>query len=119
MANDSEVKAFTISRAKWFRAEDNGCATVDQMESALLLMDGRQCCLGHYLSACGVPKKSLRGNAVPSHIWQELPMWARWVVNYEHQIATLNDEPTTDAAVREERITSEFAKHGIAVSFVD
>src|SRR5690348_15267405 len=78
----------TIDRNIWLRGEE-------QSQSFLLrTLDDRQCCVGIYLEACGVPRHSLADRASAESINSQLPTEAQWLTeNVDDTLAlyTIND----------------------------
>lgn len=115
---------FTIPRSRWLRGYD---------DSALLDSAGNQCCVGHYLSAVGVPREKLLCRTTANTLVSEyeLPDAAKWLVAYlpisrrhesedASELYELNDTSSGDgftAKERERRIKEIFAKHDIRVQF--
>lgn len=119
---------FEISRRLWLApTPGNGGPTVLHRAA-----DGKMCCLGHYLHACGVSKATMTNYMSPSQIWQEVSETAQWLLDRRVpvspstvsdsaagiQLIRLNDKIKWSLAVREKRITQQFAKRGITVRFV-
>ena len=67
------MRTLTIDRAVWYRGQG-------PEESKLLRSeDGRRCCIGLYLQACGVPDNALRGKPVAVQLFNiALPPEADW-----------------------------------------
>lgn len=113
------VKSFVISRKKWDRPGNNGGDT-----SGLLLRSGTgtQCCLGIYLSACGVPPRALRNIDMPRYLsaeWQRrLPGWLI-AAGTAVGLASANDCAGIPETLREHRVTEGFKAQGITVTFTD
>lgn len=109
----SPRRALVIDRAKWMRGETG----------TLLADDGRQCCIGIYLSACGVRDKALKGNATPMELRHDVPSEAAWLLDgsvdstVTELLVSDNDRRCAEST-REESIASLFAAQGIDVSFV-
>lgn len=105
------LKSFTISRKKWLRGDPNTASLLDPKT-------GKQCCLGIYLLACGVPKDAIYAVLMPDAVSKtyRLPKWLRTQSGTSTVLARDNDslnEPT-----REQLITQGFATKGIKVRFV-
>lgn len=111
---NGRVVSFTIPRAKWLRGGKDGDGRLSLSE--LLNLKGHQCCVGHYLSACGVIGLLYVSTA---HRLPNLPEQARWLGSggtetssaaylYRTNDTSVNSEPA---------IISEFAKQGIEVKF--
>lgn len=123
------VKAFTISRKVWLRGEPN--------DSFLLRnRDGKMCCVGIFLHACGVPaEEMLDGEAVNSFIG--LPIYNRmeqalgksfgWLFRLSVKSSLIdrlyhaNDNSASSISpnTREKRIAELFAEGGVEVTFKD
>lgn len=112
----SNVKEFTIDRSKWYRGNTG-------TNSALRREDGRQCCLGFFGVACGVPGEHLLGIGYPTSFYNGAGggEWPSWLLTTEgaHKFVTINDNASIDGPSREQRLTELFAAHGVSVHFVD
>ena len=116
------VTGFVIDRRIWMRGYRAG-----QSNELLNLYGGRrqQCCVGIYLSRCGVPDDVLRERQAASDLVHKLvPRQARWLV-YDgdrdnpplaQELYNANDDPM-DEEHREKLVRSLFAKAGITVRF--
>lgn len=115
-----------IDRSIWLRGERNGDVYL------LRPADGKMCCLGIYLQACGASPDTLRGRRYPSSVAVALPDEARWllrpgkpVVGVQSdslettELAVTNDDNTITDAEREKRIATLLAKHDVRVTFTD
>lgn len=68
-----KLKKLTIDRKVWLRGEGEG--------ELLRASDGKMCCLGIYLKACGKAPRTLLGKAMPSELSKRvLPEEALWLV---------------------------------------
>lgn len=113
------VTAFVIRRSVWLRGDDD--------DSMLLRpSDERQCCLGIYLEACGVPRAMLRGVMAPHvllHVHKaydvRLPDWMTESNGTYCDLMEDNDNEALNETVREAVIRAGFAKLGITVTFED
>lgn len=108
------MKKLEIDRKIWLRGEG------PTHSSLLRSRDKRQCCIGIYLSACGVPPCQLldRGEPYPG----SLPDEADWLGMRDENalpLFRLNDDEKFDDVYREEKIRDEFIKHGVEVTFVN
>lgn len=128
----------TIDRSRWCRGDEN--------PYLLRESDGRMCCLGFFLRACGLPEDRIKGLAEPQHPFEggapsAIPGPATFLVVHEEieadegeedesyfdygpsdvasDLMTLNDDPQVTEDYRERRIAEVFAKHGHDVVFVD
>ena len=77
---DDKVRKFTIVRSLWFRGEGDDDSKLRRIK------DGKQCCLGFYLEACGVKLESLDDIASPMELVsersiKEVPKQARWLLS--------------------------------------
>lgn len=99
------------------------------MSKLLRPSDGKMCCLGSYLLACGVTKEQIEGRESPDDI-DSLPETAGWTVEPAPVIRKLfsddcerlmrvNDVRNVDEKYREERVIELFAKQGITVEFIN
>lgn len=134
--------SFTIDRSRWARGKpEHGTS------NWLRCTDGAQCCLGLFLSACGVPDDELTEIGEPNdvahdrhHMRKEtLPGRAKWLVCCEPdpeadewndetgftpseatcRLIDVNDNETLTEPEREAQVREWFALHGIDVAFVD
>lgn len=107
------VTAFVIDRTVWLRGE--GIA-----RSKLLRPDdGKRCCVGIYLGACGVADEALSG--VPAaHNAVNVPDMPRWLLEDVGGLYADNDAygGLTEER-REELIADGFARRGITVTFIN
>lgn len=105
------MKEFVIDRSKWLRGEGPA-------ESYLLrASDGRMCCLGIYLEACGVSPTDLRSKKSPTTclVPKEHPVFELDLP----QLVTVNDSFGYEDAERETVIAECFARREINVRFMD
>lgn len=118
------VTEFVIDRSKWLPGE----VQYELGVKAKLLepSTGRQCCIGVYLSACGMPDDALLNEgwatAVldadhPLHAWFTAQTEAPQSQHRENALAFANDICSLGLAERERRITEEFARGGVTVTF--
>lgn len=109
------VKRFTIKRNEWLRGNPD--------EGKLLNYEGKMCCLGIYLKACGVPAEDLEDKDMPSELACEYKLPA-WLATEEDELvpvvklANKNDEAGLAPAVREKQLRELFKEQGIVVRFV-
>lgn len=103
-----------IDRRIWLRGE---------AESCLLRRDGKMCCIGIYLKACGIPDTSLVGLGSPFHARNAVvPEWLLDRESWSNSHLALiliqsNDDQSLGEAEREERIASYFSSAGVTVVF--
>jgi hypothetical protein len=108
------LKTFTVERATWLRGTD---------QSALLIEDGRMCCLGFLCLAYGVTRKAIEDVSMPEGVTaghRKLPAWLRdddWDSSV-HALSEINDSKDISDKTRERRLAREFAKHKLGVKFV-
>lgn len=123
------MKNLIINRKIWGR----GCG---ENKGKLLTHDRKaQCCLGIYLSACGLTKKELRSLACPMDIKEKIPEEAQWLLEKvpeeaqwlldgcrDSKIASdlmeTNDRTDFSESEREKRIKDLFKAVGINVKFI-
>ena len=124
-----KATAFTLPRSIWARGEGS-------IKSYLLrAADGKMCCVGVYLEACGVSRESLKGEreAQSVQLGEDPPYTAEDLIadrdGAGEAIATLyndNDEVIgkgvstfANEEEREERIIEGFADLGVVCTIVD
>jgi hypothetical protein len=114
------LTSLVIDRSRWHRG--------DSTTSALLAKDGRMCCLGILGAACGIPEESLYRQGEPDQV--EDPRWPAWVVAPDEITGTRRNTAVVGVLIaindrvhhpetREAELATEFAKHGVAVTFTD
>lgn len=113
------MKELIINRKIWGR----GCG---ENQGKLLTHDRKaQCCLGIYLSACGLTNKELRSKATPFEVkGGSVPAEAEWLF-WGHMASELagelmetNDRTDISETERELRVKNGFKTVGIEVKFV-
>lgn len=113
-------RKLVIDRKIWLRGEGKAPSRLVRQS------DGKQCCLGIYLLACGMPHASLLNAAVPIDVTREIPEEAHWLFSddasslmiYNDALIREGEEVAVVEAIREKHITELFAKHRIDVTFV-
>lgn len=121
----TERRMLVVPRDRWARGGD----------SSLMMDDGSQCCLGHYLSACGIAGERLQGIGTPEELTfvrqLSLPAEASWLLRRDAAVdesrdgddavllMVCNDDRKIDDNAREVRVQQLFANHGVGVTFVD
>ena len=110
-----EIKEFTIDRAVWLRGEGEFKSKLYRVE------DGKMCCLGIYLCACGIDKSLLANRATPEETETQMPAWLIDSLrpmrsSLASKLITVNDIKL-DEDKREETIKELFAEAGIKVTF--
>ena len=114
---------FTIDVDKWLRGKGS-------INSYLLRPeDGRQCCIGLYLTACGIPDEVLNLKRAAGTISCDLPNDALWLMDssmdgdIDSDIAEIfyydNDSQQLTESERRTRIRRQFSLAGIQVLFSD
>ena len=104
----------TIDRRIWKRADEH----MESMDSLLLDGEGprKQCCVGIYLSALGVPDEELDGFGTVD-IVDDVPEEAEWLYEWGSVLYEVNDTKGPGAE-REARVASIFlAKGKVEVEF--
>lgn len=145
------MREFTIKRSIWDRGErfKEERKKRDRTPNPALKHheDGKMCCLGFYLQACGVPVEALRGHPDPKAVLEadniEFPQEAQWLVFLDHpeldehemegqqcmsvwwdnsgtcqELMTANDDEAISDEEREAAVQRLFAKHAV-VRFED
>lgn len=91
------------------------------MSRLLRREDGKRCCVGIYLKACGMSDSQLLDLTTADQLVGLLPVEAQWLqrngVNLP--LYQLNDSVSIIKASREAQIATEFAEHGVIVTFTD
>lgn len=120
------ITEFTIDRKVWLRGEP-GCSYL------LREIDGKRCCIGIFLSACGVPDELLEGQGSPGGLMRShpdlvatVPDWlfeTRYDYDYGNSpraqsLMGVNDDNSTPDWNKELFITEMFAEHGVKVVFL-
>jgi hypothetical protein len=108
-----QLKSFTIDRKVWLRGEGG--------QSMLYRpQDSKMCCLGIFMSKCGVPKSALANRGFPEKVAQEylkqLPPFLSEFYSTDPLMIT-NDERSLPEETREADITKGFRDVGIKVRF--
>jgi len=118
------VRDFVIDRSTWERGT-GGAQLLRESDRRL------QCCIGLYLTACGMPDDALLDQAQPEDVGDEIPEGAAWLIRESlasdgwadscaaGQLIEVNDDPKIEDKEREVYIADVFDQHGIRVSFVD
>ena len=137
MKNKPRVKRFVIDRTVWLRGLDTMPENDDDDDPCSYLLrkcDGLKCCLGIYLSQCGMSDGQLTGKNLPSAC-PRLPEEAEWLTaklsytnssrltipasyaQVEDEFADVNDSRDINEQERESKVKEMFAAQGIKVSF--
>lgn len=125
-----------IDRERWIRG-DSARAALRRAD------DGMMCCLGFFLTACGVPEAAVTDLSEPPEAFErpdQIPPAALFLVSSEevvdedyvdptyfdmrnsadaNSLMRANDDRTLDEQARESRIVDLFAGNGVDVTFVD
>jgi hypothetical protein len=107
---------FTIDRKVWLCGEGG-------MNSRLLRSaDGKMCCVGIFLKACGVTDEAMVDVGCAMGVRAELPAEHQWLTEIDEEsdimrLYLFNDAHFV-AEPREQDIAAIFTKHGVAVEFV-
>jgi len=90
------------------------------MNSMLLRpSDGKQCCVGIYLSACGVPNEALE-HTPNAGVIKSQPLVPAWLLSATaNWLYRKNDDIHLHDSDREAGIQYLFAEAGVKVTFVD
>jgi len=111
------LKEFTLPRDFWLRGESDSYLLRES--------DGKMCCFGIYLTACGYDKKHIKGLFDPSSLKTEIPgiTYERKGIIYNSskcsQTMENNDCPNITEEKRECLIIEDFEVMGIKVNIVD
>jgi hypothetical protein len=135
-----QVTEFVIDRSKWLRGEGG------ELSRLLRKSDQKQCCVGMYLTACGVPFENIEEVSVGSELWdmwkdmgfkeEDFPDWLKEELEDQwdtidgrerlvrpksdsFRLYTENDTPHTTEEERELFIAAMFAKYGVKVTFIN
>jgi hypothetical protein len=105
------VSKFVIDRAKWYR----GCP----VGSLLLRQDGRQCCVGLYLTSCGLPDADLLQRAVAGDVGVLAPKWLQDAEFDGCLLYSVNDNSELTEPEREAEVARLFRELGnVEVEFI-
>lgn len=134
-----EIKTLVIDRSRWDRGAGGSALVMANAESD---RRGKMCCLGFFgASLGGDPSKYCKYSEADDHETRAengilgLPyprsdqrFWPDWGFERDPdngynqiwaRIAIINDDVNISEEMREMRVTEEFAKHGVTVTFVD
>lgn len=107
----------TIDRSIWLRGNEE-----EYLDNSYLRnRKGQQCCVGIYLTACGV--KGLTGKKAACSVSAKLPEQAKWLIDgAENSDLAMDLYVANDgqgkASHREKKVKSLFKKAGVEVEFV-
>ena len=112
------MKSFVVSRRRWLHG------TKRRQAEGLLLGDGKQCCVGIYLSALGVDDHCLSLVSRASEIAWCLPEEAKWLLGSSdkpgglaHRLYGVNDRVGISQDQREAKVRKLFREAGIKVRY--
>jgi len=123
-----QVTKLIIDRTIWLRGESPNRSRLLRSD------DGKRCCLGIYLGACGVPDEALMDVESPQGVLIRaaavFPEQALWLLepkrdvnsDQAHRLMLQNDyfaEAGDNPETREQAIASVFADQGIEVTFTN
>lgn len=117
---------FTINVENWLRG------TGEDMSFLHRSQDGKECCVGQYLRACGMPVEAINNIKAGRQIIvgrnSALPPQARWLVNREGiwhdtedatELYSCNDDQIMSEQFRRKEIVRLFGLNGVQVKFSD
>ena len=114
------MRTVVIERKKWLRGTPN------QRMNFLLDTHGNQCCIGVYLSACGVPDTDLLNVGAANRL-KAVKGESQWLVERRgtfcvpsddaDDLYNENDHNQHFQRASEKKITALFAKHDVEVKF--
>lgn len=125
-----ERRKLVIDRRIWLRGEPSGEGIPWEDSSQLhRVKDGKMCCVGIYLHACGVPMDALSGIGAADSVLAEndenktYVEEACWLIpsrptDPASQLYATNDDDQLAGFEREQIIEEIFAQHGVDVEFV-
>lgn len=111
---------FTVDRKIWLRGEGSGASYL------LRESDGKKCCVGIFLGACGMPDRHIKGLASANDIHDAIPGGKRGPTAFllergndpvAARLYNANDFRYTDGNKRENKIKKLFHSVGVLVSF--
>jgi hypothetical protein len=119
---------FTIKDSLWIHADENG----NSMRSALLLDNGKMCCLGFYARSCRLKPRQILDIADPATLADDgeaLPeQFERTTIKrlkntnlnqrVVDQLIKTNDKGAMALEKRKDKITKLFQKMGVGVMFI-
>jgi len=116
-----EKRKVVIDRKSWLRGERVIVSRLFRPS------DGKMCCLGFYLEACGMSKETLSDKVAPRDLLytKELPEEAKWLIfagansKSARGLMNANDPTHMSDEERESVIIREFAAHDVEVEFVN
>jgi hypothetical protein len=118
-STSEEVMKLVIDRNVWLRGEGQGWSYL------LRPGDGKMCCVGIFLEACGVSREVLRGTktanqARRNHDAHEVEKIPDWMDNTNAGfLYDDNDDRLMSEDERERRVARRFAGQGVEVEFIN
>lgn len=132
------MRTLTIDRTKWYRGQGSGNSalkTIINMAKEeryrIPVKDaGKMCCLGFYMSNCGVPDTELSGVLLPHGLGALFPVTEEWLLKphkpsyipasvfvsqdaqWETALAVINDDMHLDEKIKELAIARIFKEFG-------
>lgn len=109
------ITTFTVKRSTWVRGRPG----------YLLMEDGRMCCLGFFVQACGIPPEAMLQKTYPGTLLKLRSQLPPWVIDYGNisEIVHVNDTirviDKDDDETREARLKKLFMMHGVEIVFED
>jgi len=109
-----KLTKLTIHKREWLRGESGHNSYLRRSS------DGKMCCLGIYLRACGVEVDDLTDVRSPARVAGGLPGTTWWLNRLvSNELMSINDESTISETEREIELTKRFGENGIQVVFTD
>lgn len=120
------MRNLVIDRNIWFRGQGS-------KESKLLNDNGKMCCVGIYLKACGVPEEDILNVRTADELADEfsnknkLPEEAKWLFDFVQRCRSIratdlyiiNDDVMEIDSSREDYIRHKFAEVDVVVTFIN
>ena len=111
-------RKLAIDRKVWLRGEGSDSSALYRSS------DKKQCCVGIYLNALGVPKRVM-DNIGAADCIDKIPKSASWLLSETYansaqaeNLYIQNDNPNLNPKTRERLIKDTFAANGVDVEFV-
>lgn len=112
------IKAFTIDRSRWLNGHSN---KVWSETSTLCSYTDKQCCMGFYAEACGVPRERLKGCGALAQLFdsERAKIHEELSSQLAYDFYATNDAKNMSRDKREQVLTKRFKdKLGVKVKFV-
>lgn len=119
------MRKLVIPIDKWLHGKNDNSAVFDGAMPGSLLhrpQDGKLCCIGHYLSACGVALEALSEKETPGDLsMYVIPEEAKWLADRDGMSSqpALDLMQENDTHARQDWIADKFLEHGVEVEFID